>query len=254
MKRVLTIAGSDCSGGAGIQADIKTISAHGVYAMSVIVSVVAENTVHVLKKQDIAPEIVRAVSDVKRIVEDMPVNQGKLVIGMRSGVTLHDPDYPAMLMFNEIFGGGVTSKLFMNVREKMSLCYYCSSSPDSYKGLLFVQSGIEVENREVAETAINDQLEAVRRGEFTEEEMRSAYLGLVNSYRELSDSARGLESWYLGRMLAGVGGAPDDVSERLSVVTKDEIIAAAKKSAVDTVYFLRGTLKGDGSEGDEEDA
>ena len=201
-----------------------------------------------------APEIVRAVSDVKRIDEDMPVNQGKLVIGMRSGVTLHDPDYPAMLMFNEIFGGGVTSKLFMNVREKMSLCYYCSSSPDSYKGLLFVQSGIEVENREVAETAINDQLEAVRRGEFTEEEMRSAYLGLVNSYRELSDSARGLESWYLGRMLAGVGGAPDDVSERLSVVTKDEIIAAAKKSAVDTVYFLRGTLKGDGSEGDEEDA
>ena len=159
-----------------------------------------------------------------------------------------------MLMFNEIFGGGVTSKLFMNVREKMSLCYYCSSSPDSYKGLLFVQSGIEVENREVAETAINDQLEAVRRGEFTEEEMRRAYLGLVNSYRELSDSARGLESWYLGRMLAGVGGAPDDVSERLSVVTKDEIIAAAKKSAVDTVYFLRGTLKGDGSEGDEEDA
>ena len=121
-----------------------------------------------------APEIVRAVSDVKRIDEDMPVNQGKLVIGMRSGVTLHDPDYPAMLMFNEIFGGGVTSKLFMNVREKMSLCYYCSSSPDSYKGLLFVQSGIEVENREVAETAINDQLEAVRRGEFTEEEMRSA--------------------------------------------------------------------------------
>ena len=64
-----------------------------------------------------APEIVRAVSDVKRIDEDMPVNQGKLVIGMRSGVTLHDPDYPAMLMFNEIFGGGVTSKLFMNVSE-----------------------------------------------------------------------------------------------------------------------------------------
>lgn len=76
MKRVLTIAGSDCSGGAGIQADIKTISAHGVYAMSVIVSVVAENTVHVLKKQDIAPEIVRAQVDA--IYEDIGTDAVKI--------------------------------------------------------------------------------------------------------------------------------------------------------------------------------
>ena len=89
------------------------------------------------------------MSDVKRIDEDMPVNQGKLVIGMRSGVTLHDPDYPAMLMFNEIFGGGVTSKLFMNVREKMSLCYYCSSSYTSVTGCMMVDSGVEPGERVV---------------------------------------------------------------------------------------------------------
>ena len=76
MKTVLTIAGSDSSGGAGIQADIKTISAHGVYAMSVIVSVVAENTVHVLKKQDIAPEIVRAQVDA--IYEDIGTDAVKI--------------------------------------------------------------------------------------------------------------------------------------------------------------------------------
>lgn len=197
------------------------------------------------------PEVVRKAGEIRKVTEDMAVNQGKLVIGMRSGVTLHDPDYPAMLMFNEIFGGGVTSKLFMNVREKMSLCYYCSSSLDSFKGLIFVQSGIEVDNREIAEKAILDQLEAIRRGDFTDEEISSAYLGLVNGYRELSDSARGLESWYLGRTLAGVSSDSDDISDKLSGVTRDDIIAAAEKASIDTIYFLNGTLKG--GEGAEED-
>ena len=198
------------------------------------------------------PEIVRKAGEIKTVAEDMAVNQGKLVIGMRSGVTLHDSDYPAMLMFNEIFGGGATSKLFMNVREKMSLCYYCSSSLDSFKGLIFIQSGIEVDNREVAEKAILDQLEAVRRGDFTDEEISSAYLGLVNSYKEMSDSARGLEGWYLGRTLAGIFCDPDEVADRLSGVTRDDIIAAAEKASIDTIYFLNGTLKGE--KGAEEDA
>jgi predicted Zn-dependent peptidase len=191
-------------------------------------------------------EVIVSASDVKRVTEDMPVNQGKLTIGMRSGVTLRDPDYPAAMLFNGIFGGGVTSKLFMNVREKMSLCYYCQSSPDFSKGLLTVQSGIEVKNREIAEKAIFEQLEAVRAGNFTEDEYNGALLGLINSYRELSDSARSLEKWYLGRLLDKAGGDPDDVIERLSKVTREEIIAAAKKATLDTIYFLNGTLKGEG--------
>ena len=123
-------------------------------------------------------EIVREAKTLNRISEDMPVNQGKLAIGFRTGIAMNDPEYPALIMANEIFGGGVTSKLFMNVREKMSLCYYCSSSPESAKGLLFVQSGIETENREIAEKAIFEQLDAVRRGEFTDEELLCARLVL----------------------------------------------------------------------------
>ncbi len=193
-------------------------------------------------------EVIREAAEVKRISEDMPVNQGKLNIGFRAGCCIKDADYPALMMFNEIFGGGVTSKLFMNVREKMSLCYYCQSSPDATKGLVIVSSGIEVDNREIAEKAIFDQLNAIRRGDFTEDEHKSAKLGLVNSYRELADSARGLELWYLGRLLNGVAGDPDSVAASIERVTRDEIIAAANRVSLDTVYFLNGTLKGEGED------
>ncbi|MBQ8552256.1 MAG: insulinase family protein [Clostridia bacterium] len=193
-------------------------------------------------------EIIKKAEAVKRIDEDMPVNQGKLNIGFRAGASIKDADYPAVMMFNEIFGGGVTSKLFMNVREKMSLCYYCSSAPDAPKGLIIVSSGIEVANREIAEKAIFDQLDAVKRGDFNEEEYESAKLGLINSYRELADSARGLEMWYLGRLLNGVPGDPDSVAASIERVTRDEIITAANRVSLDTVYFLNGTLKGEGED------
>ncbi|NLZ49767.1 MAG: bifunctional hydroxymethylpyrimidine kinase/phosphomethylpyrimidine kinase [Clostridiales bacterium] len=80
MKTVLTIAGSDCSGGAGIQADLKTFSAHGVYGMSVIVSVVAENTSRVLDIQDVTPDMIEKQIDA--IFEDIEVDAVK--IGMLS--------------------------------------------------------------------------------------------------------------------------------------------------------------------------
>lgn len=190
-------------------------------------------------------EVIRACDKPQSITEDMPVNQGKLSIGWRTGIALGDADYPALMMFNEVFGGGITSKLFMNVREKMSLCYYCSSAPEAQKGLLIVSSGIEVAKCEIAQRAILDQLEAVRAGDLTEDEITSARLGIINNYRSLSDSARGLESWYLGRILANDAGTPDSVIADIEKVTKQEIVAAANKVTLDTVYFLNGTLKGD---------
>ncbi len=194
-------------------------------------------------------EVIRAVGEVKAVTEDMPVNQGKLVLGFRTGTVLRDDEYTALMLANELFGGGVTSKLFMNVREKMSLCYYCQSSLDAAKGLMFVQSGIEVDKREIAKQAVLDQLEAVKNGDFSEEELTSARLCLINSYRELSDSARGLEVWRLGRMLEGGVSDPDDVVCAIEKVAREDILAAMAKVTLDTVYFLNGTLKGEG--GDE---
>ena len=189
-------------------------------------------------------EIVRACNKPQSITEDMPVNQGKLSIGWRTGIAIGDGEYPALMMFNEIFGGGITSKLFMNVREKMSLCYYCSSAPEAQKGLLIVSSGIEVDKREVAQAAIFDQLEAVKAGDFNEDELASARLGIINNYRSLSDSARGLEAWYIGRILSNDTGTPESVIADIERVTREDIIAAASKATLDTVYFLNGTLKG----------
>lgn len=190
-------------------------------------------------------EVIRSSPEAKAVTEDMAVNQGKLVMGFRSGICVTDEDYYSLILMNELFGGGVTSKLFMNVREKMSLCYYCSSSPDAIKGLLIVSSGIEVANRDIAEKAILEQLDALRSGNFTEEEFSNAVLGLSNSYKELSDSAKGLELWYLGRLLFGIECEPDDVVSGISRVSRDQVIAAANKLSLDTVYFLNGTLKGD---------
>lgn len=188
-------------------------------------------------------EFIPAARSPKSVTEDMPVAQGKLVVGMRTGVRVDSPDFCDTVLFNAVFGGTFASKLFRNVREKLSLCYYCQSSLDAPKGLLLVQSGIEVDKREVAEKAIAEQLDAVKRGDFTEEEHRNALLALLCSYNELSDSARGLESWYLGRLISGIDGDPEDSVARLKAVTRDGIIAAANRVTPDTVYFLRGTLE-----------
>ncbi len=196
-------------------------------------------------------ELRRVASEVKKRTEDMPVNQGKLVLGFRSGVKLGDDDFSAAMLMNALFGGGVTSKLFMNVREKMSLCYYCQSTLDAPSGLMLVRSGIEVDKREIAEKAILDQLDALRSGDFTDDELESGLLFLINSFTELSDSAHALESFALGRLLAGALSEPEVEIAKLRAVTRDEIIAAAKKLSLDTVFFLNGTLKGGDDEDDE---
>ena len=187
-----------------------------------------------------APEIVRAVSDVKRIDEDMPVNQGKLVIGMRSGVTLHDPDYPAMLMFNEIFGGGVTSKLFMNVREKMSLCYYCSARLFRQKGVMMVQSGVEFENAERAITEIGRQLDAVRAGEFTDDDFDASVKSLADDYERVGGTPEELDDWYAFRLLEEAPAAPQSLAAQIRKVTREQAVEAAQKVTLDTIYLLTG--------------
>ena len=200
--------------------------------------------------KDAPTEIIRTAEKVREITEEQPVNQGKLVIGFRSGYAVTDADYLNFMVFNEIYGGSPASKLFVNVREKLSLCYYCSSSPDSYKGLMYVSSGVAVENKERAVAEIMAQLDAMRRGEFTEEDLQNAVLGLQNGYRQLTDSPGGMENYYLGRMLFGVDLTTEQMEEGFSHVTAEGVIEAAKRVSVDTIYFLRGP---EGTTEDEED-
>lgn len=181
--------------------------------------------------------------------EEMDVTQGKLAIGFRLGECMEDPDMAALRVLNTVFGGGVSSKLFMNVREKLSLCYFAGSGMDLDKGLMFVLSGIEVENYETALAEIFRQLEAVKAGDITEEELSAAKASLVSDLLAVSDSAGTLEAFWLSQNLLGLEYGPDVLAALIEDVTPEDVVAAAADIQCDMVYFLKGTKEDE----DEED-
>ena len=191
------------------------------------------------------------VSEVKNVTEKISASQGKLSLGFRTGCTVSDNDYSAFPVFVEMYGNSPVSKLFMNVREKLSLCYYCRAIPDGVKGIMVVTSGIEVSNKELAQNEILAQLENVKQGKITDEELILAKKSLKNAYNELNDSPPSLEGWYLTRSLSDLDDTHEEVCERFMNVTKDDVINVARKLQLDTVYFLEGTLKGKGESDDE---
>lgn len=172
--------------------------------------------------------------------EEMEVNQGKLALGFRTGVGISDENCTAMSLFAEIFGGSPMSKLFMNVREKLSLCYYCRASLDSYKGILLVLSGIQSKNRDKSFEAIMKELSDIQNGNITEDEFEAAKLSLINSYKTLDDSPGALSGWYVSRVMCGSFEDPSDIVNKIQNTTLKEVVEASKLVKLDTVYFLKG--------------
>ncbi len=191
------------------------------------------------------------VTEVKNVTEKISAAQGKLSLGFRTGCSVGDKDYSAFPVFVEMYGNSPVSKLFMNVREKLSLCYYCRAIPDGVKGIMVVTSGIEVSNKEKTQNEILAQLDNVKQGKITDEELILAKKSLKNAYNELNDSPPALEGWYLTRCLSGLDDSHEEVCNRFMNVTKEEVINVARKLRLDTVYFLEGTLKGKGESDDE---
>lgn len=174
-------------------------------------------------------------------VEEMEVNQGKLALGFRTGVGISDKDAAALTLFCEILGGSPVSKLFMNVREKLSLCYYCRSVLDTYKGIMLVLSGIQSENKNKSFDAIMKELSDIQNGNVTSDEFDAAKLSIINSYKTLEDAPAGLCTWYMSRIICDNFMTPSDVVSELEKVTLSDVIEASKKAKLDTVYFLKGT-------------
>ena len=173
--------------------------------------------------------------------ETLDVVQSKLVMGFRTGCAEPAEEVPAMKLCNALFGGTPSSKLFSNVREKLSLCYYCSSTFNPMKGIMLVQSGVETKNIDRAKQEILHQLEEVRNGNFDEDELSAAKLSLCNSYRTLSDSLDGLEAWYLSQTFRPTVKKPEEEAHLVSAVTKDQVVEAARKVTLDTTYRLEGS-------------
>lgn len=190
------------------------------------------------------PCMVKAAPEgaVRQVREGMDVTQGKLALGFRTGgITAGHPDYPALLVCNALYGGTPSSKLFMNVREKLSLCYFASSMLDKLKGLMVVSSGVEFEKFDTARDEILEQMEAIRRGEFTVAELETARQAVANSLRSALDSQGRLEDYWTTRALSAERGAgPDSLIAPVEQVSADDVRRAARALRLDTIYYLTG--------------
>ena len=183
---------------------------------------------------------------VKEIDETMAVSQGRLNIGCLCGTVMSDEDYYAMNLFNEIFGGSSVAKLFINVREKKSLCYYCYSSFHSANGTIMINCGIKKENKQEAIEEIERQLLAMQNGDFTDGEIATAKKTILSGMKQINDSPAALEAFSFRRLLAGICEDLDGAAKGINQVSREQIIAAAKKVSINTIYFLSG-------EGDDEE-
>lgn len=198
------------------------------------------------QRQDRAPFAYKDVptkhtaDQVTEHIQHMDVSQSKLVMGFRVGELANSDEANASKMMSALFGGTPFSRLFLNVREKYSLCYYCVSRFDKATGTLLVDSGVEEQNKQKAQDEILKQLEIVRQGEFEQEELDNTLLALINALKSTSDTLGGMENWYLTQILGGTNQSPTENAEQISHITKEDIMRAAQRVTLDTVYFLTG--------------
>ncbi len=190
--------------------------------------------------EPISTEVMEKAGEVRGFDEELDITQGKLSLGFRTGGSVMDESYPAYAVFNTIFGASTTSKLFLNVRERLSLCYYASSIIEKFKGVMVVSSGIEFENYQKALDEILSQLEDCRNGAIEPWEIDSAKSYLISGLKSSMDSVYQMEEFYLGQSSAGLDYGPEELARRISSVTREQIIECAGRVTLDSIYFLKG--------------
>ncbi len=180
----------------------------------------------------------KAILEPKEVTEFLEVNQGKLVMGFSSEIYGNDDNSLELLVMNDIFGGGPYSRLFSNVREKMSLCYYCAASSVRSKGLLTVESGVEAQNAGKAKEEILNQLEIIKNGGFSDFEFSSSIKSIIDSFNTYCDSQNSLDLWYALKVNNPQLYSPEELAQRVSQITKEDVIRAAKGVKLHTTYKL----------------
>ncbi|WP_438432509.1 EF-P 5-aminopentanol modification-associated protein YfmF [Gorillibacterium sp. sgz500922] len=178
------------------------------------------------------------VDQVRTVVEKLDVNQGKLNMGLRSGISYGDDRYTAALMYNGILGAYPHSKLFLNVREKESLAYYAASRYDGHKGIVTIQSGIEVGNYEKAVRIIRQQLDDMKAGKYSETELNQTRAMILNHLQEIGDSAFEMIAFDFNTVLSGKERTVDQIAEDIRTCTPEAIQEVAQTVELDTIYFL----------------
>lgn len=182
----------------------------------------------------------KTVQTVQTLEQSMPLAQSKLSMGFTAAAAASADELARMLCFAVLYGGGSSSKLFLNVREAKSLCYYANASYDKFKGMLRVNSGVAEENYEAAREEILRQLSDCAEGNFTQEELDSAKRLLCAQLRSDLDSPGRLDEFYLGQAVQGAAYEIPALIEAVERVSRQDVELAAKTVQLDTVFFLRG--------------
>lgn len=175
--------------------------------------------------------------------ESLDVNQGKLAMGFVTPITIRDEGFVAMQLVNMVFGGGMTNKLFMNVREKMSLCYAIGSGYHGSKGILTVSAGIDFAQEQVVRREVLAQLEACQRGEITPTELTAAKEALRSSLLTVHDSPGSMENYYASAALSGLGLTVEEYLAAISELTVEQVAEAAATVKLHSVFFLKGVAQ-----------
>lgn len=182
------------------------------------------------------------------VTEDMPVSQGKLALGLRTGAGLGNGQHTTAIVLNELLGASPASKLFLNVRERLGLCYYCSSSYSPFSGNLTVSSGIDSRKLEVVTEEIMRQLDEIKKGNISDTEFTAARKSLEYSYVQIYDSPFSLQGFYSGRDTVGCDETVEECKQKILAVTAEEVCQLAGNVVWDTRFFINGTQTQDGGE------
>ncbi len=187
----------------------------------------------------IMPEITSKNSEQENIIqESMEVNQGKLIIGLDLNLDNEDLRYDAII-YNSILGGSANSKLFQNVREKASLAYTASSSYYRFKNNLFINCGIEIGNYDKALEIIKQQIEDMKKGDFTDEEVENAKQGIIAAIKSIDDEQDTEVMYFFSQELSKNKLGIEEYMERVNKINKQNVIDIANKVSVNTIYFLK---------------
>ena len=184
-------------------------------------------------------------AEVLKTVEEFEANQAKLSLGLTTGVESDDDLYYSLLVANSIFGSGVHSKLFNNVREKLSLAYYAFSRLTRKKGIMLVGMGIEEANFKKAFDETLLQLNLLKQGEISDDEFSGAVRFLTNNARSAADSQMGMIMFYLDNKIDGADLSIEDYCKKIESVTKQGVVEAVKNTELDAIYFLKGKENGE---------
>ncbi len=176
----------------------------------------------------------------KHLTETMEVAQGKLCLGFTTPITNRSPEFAAMQVLNTVLGAGMTSKLFMTVREKLSLCYSIGSGYYGSKGIVTVAAGIDFDKEELTRQEILRQLSLCQAGEITEAELRAAREAVLSSLRSTHDSPGSIEGYYATGALSGMRLTPAQYMAEVEAVTLDRVVAASQSLTLHSSYFLKG--------------